>query len=84
MDSLRTLSAFVRATAVRSFTEHGPQLSLSASAIGKAIAGLRIGPELDFVTAVLAASYLLTKVHCCVHLYRWAGLHRPTLLRHPA
>jgi len=40
MDSLSALSAFVRAAEVRSFTDAGRQLSLSSSAIGKAVARL--------------------------------------------
>jgi DNA-binding transcriptional LysR family regulator len=40
MDSLSALSAFVRAAEVRSFTDAGRQLSLSSSAIGKAISRL--------------------------------------------
>src|SRR5260221_3513288 len=48
MDSLSALSAFVRAAEVRSFTDAGRQLSLSSSAIGKAVARLeeRLGVRL--------------------------------------
>lgn len=40
MDSLSALTAFVRAAESRSFTDAGRQLSLSSSAIGKAVARL--------------------------------------------
>lgn len=48
MDSLGALSVFVRAAEARSFTEAGRQLSLSSSAIGKAVARLedRLGVRL--------------------------------------
>ncbi|HEY0293086.1 MAG TPA: LysR family transcriptional regulator [Hansschlegelia sp.] len=48
MDSLGALSAFVRAAEARSFTEAGRQLSLSSSAVGKAVARLeeRLGVRL--------------------------------------
>jgi DNA-binding transcriptional LysR family regulator len=48
MDSLGALNAFVRAAEARSFTDAGRQLSLSSSAIGKAVARLeeRLGVRL--------------------------------------
>ena len=48
LDSLGALSAFMRAAEARSFTEAGRQLSLSSSAIGKAVARLeeRLGVRL--------------------------------------
>ena len=48
MDSLGALSAFMRAAEARSFTEAGRQLSLSSSAIGKAVSRLeeRLGVRL--------------------------------------
>jgi DNA-binding transcriptional LysR family regulator len=48
VDSLGALSAFMRAAETRSFTEAGRQLSLSSSAIGKAVARLeeRLGVRL--------------------------------------
>jgi DNA-binding transcriptional LysR family regulator len=48
VDSLGALNAFVRAADARSFTEAGRQLSLSSSAIGKAVARLeeRLGVRL--------------------------------------
>jgi DNA-binding transcriptional LysR family regulator len=48
MDSLGALNAFVRAAEARSFTDAGRQLSLSPSAIGKAVARLedRLGVRL--------------------------------------
>ena len=48
MDSLGALSVFVRAAETRSFTEAGRQLSLSSSAVGKAVARLeeRLGVRL--------------------------------------
>src|ERR1700712_2660388 len=48
VDSLGALTAFVRTAETRSFTEAGRQLSLSSSAIGKAVARLeeRLGVRL--------------------------------------
>jgi DNA-binding transcriptional LysR family regulator len=48
MDSFGALNAFVRAAEARSFTDAGRQLSLSSSAIGKAVARLeeRLGVRL--------------------------------------
>jgi DNA-binding transcriptional LysR family regulator len=48
MDSLRSLNAFVQAAEARSFTVAGPQLGVSSSAIGKAVARMeeRLGVRL--------------------------------------